>query len=235
MFDRYGDLYVFSEDKDLDPHLIHKLIGKGAKNIFTRTAFCKEERIFEVKWQSPFERKKFSTRYLHCENNILLYGDLCETYYSPRYASERLEICKLIKIKGLKKVTIVGSGISPLGILLVKNTNCDVIEYQINPRATHFGLINQKINRVENVLTKNQKYQNQPSQCIISIIPTKGLDFHKIYNFEKLAIVYVLLDYDQIQNFESELKNYYHLKIIHSTIARRFSKYQNIYRICMEK
>lgn len=226
MYDIYGDLVVLTKKGS-----IIELLKKNHKKICVRSAVSTAHRIYNVEWVSPYKQNEFSYRYLHKEGNMLLYGDVKQVYYCPRYHFERVQIKKILEqLKGTP-ITIVGSGISPYSIILSENH--EITEFEPNQRAVHYGAINLKLNNCT-ATTYAQEYNGQPNKIILSMVPAAPREFHLSYTFEKCCIFYVLLDQSELEPYVKLIETHYQTPVEHRMV-RGYSKTQRIYRFILVK
>jgi len=86
---------------------------------------------------------------IHRENNVLLKLNIETSYYSPRSATERKRIMKLVKAK--ERVLVMFSGIAPFVSVIAKNTDADeVIGVELNPKAHEYAEKNILLNKLKN-------------------------------------------------------------------------------------
>ncbi|MDD5177708.1 MAG: methyltransferase domain-containing protein [Candidatus Nanoarchaeia archaeon] len=152
-FDQIGNIAIFSEfPKELKKK--EKLIGetliKLNKNL--KTAAIKSEKHsgrFRTKKVRIIagEKTKGTT---HKESGVILKLDVEKCYFSPRTGSERLRIAKLVKKN--ESVLVMFSGISPLPLVISKNSKAkEIYGIEINPVAHKYAEENIKLNKVKNV------------------------------------------------------------------------------------
>ncbi|MFC1775132.1 class I SAM-dependent methyltransferase family protein [Nanoarchaeota archaeon] len=91
---------------------------------------------------------------IHKENGVRIKLHLEKTYFSPRSATERLRIAKLVKNN--EKVLVMFSGIAPFPIVIARNSNPSIIiGIELNKEAYEFALENSKLNKVSNLTLYN--------------------------------------------------------------------------------
>lgn len=238
--------------------LILKVISEGYKKIYTRTKCEGVYRNMNVRWCSPYKTDFSSPYYLCRENNKLFFGHIGTVFYNPRYSGEHANItkylctyldlnskvlesdCTAIREKSNLKTKIhdlgiVGSGISPYTIYLSETQRFNITEYECNPEAYRFGLINKKLNGAPDVQSHQKYYENQSHEIIISIIPAQNPDFHKNYNFKKDLLFYHTLE--DITAFKTiqDISRSYNSRLVNYQIVRPYSKGINTYRIHLTK
>lgn len=232
-YDFYGDIVVTSKlNLELTPLL------KRYRKIYHRGAFSGPYRTLALRWISPFEEKPFDTRFLSSESNYKFYGDLSLSYYSPRYANQRLRIKELVGKGDYDSLTVVGSGISTFSIY------CEpyfkrVTEYEINPEARRYGYINKVLNKCDlKKFEQKEEYDTgcaAESQVVLSIIPSEPLDFHLKYKFSKILVFYLNLQKADLEKIISRVKQNYNPCTVKICEARKYSVLSGIYRVMVVK
>ena len=151
-FDVVGDILIFSELKGLKKR--EKLIAKTALQLLkhVKTVAVKSEthsglyRTKKIRIISGAKNKVV----LYKENNAIMKLNVETCYFSPRLATERLRIAKLVKPD--ESVLVMFSGISPYALVIAKNSKAkEVYGVEINPEAHRYAVENVKLNNVKNV------------------------------------------------------------------------------------
>lgn len=88
------------------------------------------------------------TETLHKESSAKIMLDVAKLYFSPRLASERLRIAKLVKPNEI--ILVMFSGCAPYPLVIAKNSPAKII-YAIekNPTAYQYAVKNVKLNKLE--------------------------------------------------------------------------------------
>jgi len=121
---------------------------KGHKSI--RTILEKSERF---KGRLRTLRTKFvagekTKEVLYKENGCTFRFNVESCYFSPRLASERLEIAKLVK-KG-EKVLVMFGGVAPFAIVIAKLAKpAKVVSVELGKECSKYALQNVKMNKVD--------------------------------------------------------------------------------------
>jgi len=152
-FDAVGDILIFS---DFPKELIkkQKLIGefildtlKQIKTVAIKT------RQYSGKYRTPKLKiiaGKKSKETIHKENGILIKLNPEKVYFSPRTATERLRIAKLIKKP--ESVLVMFSGLAPFPLTISKHSKAkEIYGIEINPTAHKYALENIKLNKRKNI------------------------------------------------------------------------------------
>ena len=220
-------------NKDLGP-----LLAAGYKKIFFKQKCFDEYRRMNLKWVSPYKPQENSEYFFCKENKYRFFGNIKEVFYNPRYAEDRLNLVKKLETKSLKDKTslcIVGSGISPYTVYL-SSLFKEITEYEINPEAHRYGLINKTLNGCTHVKSLNEPYKNDNSyDYIVSVVPAGDLSFHKKYNFNDTLITYVTANCEQINPIMDSLKTFHNCDQAQFKIVRPYCKNVNTYRLWMSK
>ena len=92
--------------------------------------------------------KNFETQYT--EFGLKFFFDIRKTYFTPRLASERERIAKLIKPG--ERVLVMFSGVAPYPLVFSRLSKAkEIIGIEINPNAHKFAIENIKRNKISNV------------------------------------------------------------------------------------
>ena len=234
MYDILGDLVVFPSNYEPQWEELLFLLKKGYKKIYKRSKIHDQHRISDLIWLSPYPELPNSSKFFHKEGGFIIYGDLKQAYYSPRYAKERSELFKLLKnLKesyDLKTLDLVGSGISPFSLYLHQIFNIE--QYEINERAIHFGSLNLRLNNLEPLKTFQLYHNSRIPDVLIAMIPAETLEFHKNYLFEKILVLYLLTD-SSLKEL-TPLREHYKATILDCKNIRPYHKGYGVYRIILK-
>ncbi|MFH1332215.1 MAG: class I SAM-dependent methyltransferase family protein [archaeon] len=151
-FDLVGDILIFSELKGLKKR--EKLIANAALDLFkqVKTVAVKSEKhagLYRTKSVRIIggAKNKVTT---YKENNVVMKLNVESCYFSPRLATERLRIAKLVKPK--ESVLVMFSGIAPYPLVIAKNSKArEIYSVEINPEAHKYALENVKLNKLNNI------------------------------------------------------------------------------------
>jgi tRNA (guanine37-N1)-methyltransferase len=92
--------------------------------------------------------KKLETIYR--ESNCIFELNVKTCFFSPRLATDRLDIARMCKPK--EKIIVLFSGIAPYGIVIAKNARVQkVVCVEISKECSKYALKNVKLNRLWNV------------------------------------------------------------------------------------
>ncbi|MEM4268170.1 MAG: class I SAM-dependent methyltransferase family protein [Candidatus Woesearchaeota archaeon] len=150
-FDIIGDIAIVEIDEPLvkKGRLIGETLLKVNKNVKTvlkkHGGHSGEFRTQKMLFLAGEDKRETT----HKENNVLLKVDVERVYFSPRLATERKRIAKLIR-KG-ERVLVMFSGCGPYVCVIAKNTSAsEVIGVEINPEGHRFANENIRMNRLKN-------------------------------------------------------------------------------------
>jgi len=90
-----------------------------------------------------------NTEVIHVEHDYKLKIDPQKAYFSPREATERQRIAKLIEPR--EKILVMFSGVCPYPIAIVRKEHLvdKIYAVEVNPEAHKYALENIKLNKVE--------------------------------------------------------------------------------------
>ena len=248
-FDVVGNILIFADfPKELKKKrkIIGETILSNYKNIKT---VLKKSKKYSGKYRLPklsyiAGKKKKET--MHKENNISLKLNVEKVYFSPRLATERLRIAKLVKKNESVLVMFSGSGAYPL--VIAKNSNPNIIYgIEVNPIAHKYAEQNIFLNKIKNIkLIKGDVKKiipklNEKFDRIVMPLP-KGAENYLDSAFKaskKKAIIHLYLfsEEDKISSIAESLKNASKklkkkIKIINIAKCGQFSPRVN--RICID-
>jgi tRNA (guanine37-N1)-methyltransferase len=150
-FDIIGDIIIIKIPEELEEK----------KEIIAKTLINKIKTVNTVFQQISSVQGEYRTRRLcfltginksnteYREHGCIFKVDVLKTYFSPRLATERLRVSKLI---GNNEIIInMFAGIGTYSIILAKkNPDCIVYSIDSNPYANDLCIINSKLNKVQN-------------------------------------------------------------------------------------
>lgn len=152
-FDIIGDIAIFNDmPKKLRKR--EKMIAQTLMSLHSNVrAVAKKVGKFSGKLRTPKitviagEKRKET---LHKENGCFLKLHIEKCYFSPRLASERLRIAKLVK-KG-EDVLVLFSGVAPYPCVIAKNAlPKEVCGIELNKAAHKYAEENIKLNKLSNI------------------------------------------------------------------------------------
>jgi tRNA (guanine37-N1)-methyltransferase len=182
--DIVGDMAIIEIDRELLQH--KKEIGEAflKQNASIKTVLKKSGghegnlRIQKNEWLAG-EKK---TQSLHKENGCWLMVDVDKVYYSPRTATERLRIARLVRLG--EEVLVMFSGCAPFPCVIAKNAKpAKVVGIELNPAGHLLGMENVRLNKFTNVeLIQGDVRVVMPRlktafDRIIMPLPKTGVDF----------------------------------------------------------
>ena len=176
---------------------------------------------------------------IHKENGCLLKLDIERCYFSPRLASERLRIAKLVK-KG-EDVLVLFSGVAPYPCVIARNA-CpkEVYGIELNKTAHHYAEENIKLNKftsihlfqgdIKRVLPKLSKKFDR----IIMPLPKESPAYLSLAlkKLKQKGIMHLYL-FAREEDFNSIKKEYYK-KFKHVVLVACGLYAPYVYRICLD-
>ena len=148
-YDLVGSIAILNE-KAKNKEKIAKDLLKSHKNIETvvirKGMYSGLHRLRETKYIAGEKTKET----VHKENNALIKLNIDTCYFSPRTASERLRIAKLVKKN--ETILVMFSGVMPYGVVIARNAKPKKIYgIEINKEAHKYALENVRLNRISNI------------------------------------------------------------------------------------
>ena len=152
-FDIIGDIAVLEIPRELEfvEKEIARIFLKTHPNVKTvlkkKGAHEGSFRIQKLELLAGEDKKET----IYVENKARFKLNLEEVYFSPRLASERLRIARLVKKD--EKVLVMFSGYAPYPITILKNSGENskpkiVFGVELNPKAHEYALINKELNKI---------------------------------------------------------------------------------------
>ncbi|MBT5021814.1 class I SAM-dependent methyltransferase family protein [Candidatus Woesearchaeota archaeon] len=251
-FDVVGTIAILEIDPPLDKKqkLIAETILKIHKGIKTvvRKADKHDGTFRTQKMEFIAGEKTLET--IHKENNIQLFLNVQEVYFSTRLSTERKRISQIIKPK--EKILVMFSGCAPYPCVFSKNTEADqIVGIEINPKGHDYGIKNIELNKLTNITLINGdvkeiipdliKQTNQKFDRILMPLPKSAEDFldaaliaakkHSIIHF------YAFLHEDNFHEAHDAIakackKNKLDHKIIRTVKCGQHAP--RVYRICVD-
>ncbi|MBI4450695.1 class I SAM-dependent methyltransferase family protein [Candidatus Woesearchaeota archaeon] len=151
-FDIIGDIAVIEVPKELRKKekiiagavlKLHHNVGVVAKKLGGHAGRFRTQRLKILAGGKRFETTTV-------ESGVRLKLDVEKCYYSPRSATERLRIAKLVR-KG-ERILVMFSGIAPYPLVLARRSLArELVGVEHNPIAHKFALENVRMNKATNV------------------------------------------------------------------------------------
>jgi len=87
---------------------------------------------------------------IHKENNCKIKLDIETCYFSPRLASDRLEIAK--QVKNNERILVMFGGVAPYPLVIAKNSKAkEIYTIELNRIACKYAEENVKLNKLNNI------------------------------------------------------------------------------------
>ncbi|MEK6852475.1 MAG: methyltransferase domain-containing protein [Nanoarchaeota archaeon] len=151
-FDIIGKIAVINLPLSSQLSEAKKLASKIIKLKNIETVAVKNEkfkgRLRKASYRVIVGKKTLET--VHKENGYSIKLNLSKVYFSPRLASDRLEIAGQVR-KG-ERVLVMFAGVLPYALCIAKHSKAsNIVAIEINRTAVKYALENLKINKVSNV------------------------------------------------------------------------------------
>ncbi len=243
-FDTIGDIAIIEIEEELlsKKEIIANSILKLHKNI--KTVVRKigghegEYRIQQYEYLAG-EKK---TETVHKENGIIIKLDIAKTYFTPRWASERLRIAK--QVKENEKVLVMFSGVGIFGLIIAKHSKAkEIICIEINSDACKYSDENIKLNKI-----KNMKNYCGDVRAVIPEIRLLGFDrvimplpktaveyldlATKVTKTDGIIHLYLFSTEEDIKNKINEIEKNYKVELIN--IIKTGQQSPKVWRYCMD-
>lgn len=151
-YDVIGNIAIIEIPKELSEkeELIGKTILEMHRNVKTvAKKIGAHKGIYRAQKVKIIAGEK-SKETLYRENNVMLKLDVEKVYFSPRLATERKRIAKLVK--NGERVLVMFSGCGPYPFVISKNSKAkEVYGVELNPVAHKYATENIRLNKTENV------------------------------------------------------------------------------------
>jgi tRNA (guanine37-N1)-methyltransferase len=207
-FDVVGNILILELPKRLEKKEKH--IAKAflnLKNIHTivKKSSPHKGKLRLQKYKILAGKRKKET--MHRENNALIKLNIDQTYFSPRLATERLRIAKLVKPK--ESVLVMFSGCAPYVLVIAKNSKPKMIHgIEINKKAHAYALENIKLNKIRNAtlmhgdVNKIMPKLNKRFDRIVMPLPKTAQDFLDVaLKASKKGTIIHFYDFSREENF----------------------------------
>lgn len=145
-------------------------------------------RTIKTRWLAGIKTKTAFYR----ENGCVFKFDIEKCYFSPRLASERLEIAE--KCRKNDSVLVLFAGVAPFSIVIAKKSRCKVVSVELGRECHKYAVENVRLNKLSNVeiiqgdvkklsrlLKKNEKF----SKIIMPRPQLKETFLHYVWKFTK--------------------------------------------------
>ncbi len=150
-FDIIGEIIVVQIPFDIEKKskiVAETLLNqhKNIKAVYARGKFYGRLRKPKLKWLAG--KKILETTYK--ESGCLFKLNIKTCFFSPRLATDRLDIARMCKPK--ERVIVLFSGIAPYGLVIAKNVVVKkVVCVEISKECSKYALENVKLNKIRNV------------------------------------------------------------------------------------
>jgi tRNA (guanine37-N1)-methyltransferase len=150
---------------------------------------------------------------LHRENACWMKLDIDKCYFSPRLASDRLDIARQVR-KG-EKVLVMFGGVAPYAIVIAKNSRArEVLSVEINRIASEYARKNVSLNKLGNVeivqgdvkriMPKLKKEKMKFDRIVMARPQLKETFLHEAFMAAKKGTIIHLHDYSDEKNVPDE-------------------------------
>lgn len=150
-FDVIGSIALIQIPKQLEKK--KKIIANILLNLnkHVKAVYCKGKHYGTLrKQQVKFIAGEKIEETTHKESNCILKLNIKTCFFSPRLATDRLEIAK--QVKQNEKVLVMFSGVAPYAIVIAKNAKPkEVVCIELGKEACKYAKENVKINKLNNV------------------------------------------------------------------------------------
>jgi tRNA (guanine37-N1)-methyltransferase len=157
------------------------------------------------------------TEVIHKENKYLLKLDPLRVYFSPREATERQRIAKLVKPN--ERVLVMFSGVAPYAIAIAKAQKDveEIVCVDINLVATQYATENVKLNKLDDKIKVYCWDVREASGLgkfdrIIMPLPETGYQYidvaHRSAKEHAIIHLYGISETKDFSDFEKKLKDY---------------------------
>jgi len=161
---RFPDNFTTKEKKKFAFDLMKK--QKSIKTVLEKSGEIKGRLR---KLSTNFIAGEDTKEIIYKENGCIFKFNIDNTYFSSRLSNERKEIASLIKPN--ESVLVMFSGVSPFPIVIAKNSKAkNVYSNELNTQANKYGLLNIKLNKVDNKVILIPGDINKVTQKIIKEI-----------------------------------------------------------------
>lgn len=247
-FDVVGTIAIFHNFPEQLTKFQFKIAGALLKLHSNLTSVAKEISMHKGRYRTSkikilAGRREKET--IHRENDISLKVNIETCYFSPRLATERLRIAKMIKKP--EKVLVLFSGVGPYVFVIAKNSPAsDIYGIELNKKAHQYALENLKINNLNKNTKKHIILLQGDAKKIVPTLPKKY--FNRIIlplpsdaqSYLKLAIKHLAPSgtiHLYTFSYESELPNItkQYQKLFSSVkIIRAGQSGPRTYRLCLD-
>lgn len=151
-YDRIGDVIIIEVPEEISKY--EKLIGETLLEMHRTVKVVAKK----VGWHyGKYRRQKIKIlagerrkTALYTENNIRMYVNYEDAYFSPRLSQERLRISNLVK-KG-EDVLVMFSGIAPYCLTIRKHSDAGrIVGVEMNPKGHDLAERNVKLNKMSGI------------------------------------------------------------------------------------
>lgn len=180
---------------------------------------------------------------LHKESGVIFSLDAEKCYFSPRTATERMRIARLVKPQ--ESILIMFSGIAAFPLVISRHSHAkEIYAIELNPRAHRYALRNIEINKIKNIVALKGDVKkilpklHKKFDRIIMPLPKdagKYLDL-ALKHLNKKGIIH-FYDFSQEKEFpDSSInkikKHCKKFKVLHATKCGQYAPY--VFRVCID-
>ena len=245
-FDTIGNIAIFTSfpnELKKKERLIAETLLKSNKNLKTiakkTQQYSGKYRLQKIKIIAGEKSKET----LHKENGLQFKLDVEKCYFSPRTASERIRIVRLINPQ--ESVLVMFSGIGAFPLTIAKYSRAkEIYGIEINPAAHKYALENKRLNGCNNVtLLKGDVKKIMPKvkkrfDRIIMPLPKDASQYLSLAlkHLNKKGIIH-FYDFSQEKDFpkasiEKIKKHLKKFKILQAVKCGQYSPYT--FRVCID-
>ena len=176
---------------------------------------------------------------LYKESGVSVKLDITKTYFSPRLATERLRIAKLVK--PMETILVMFSGVGIYPFVIARHSKAKyILGVEINPDAADYAEENLKINKFKNIELRcgdiREEHIHGEFDRIIMPLPESSLLYleYALRWIKKNGIIhlYTFSDEDKINELLDEINEKIKCKILN--VVKCGQRGPRIYRYCVD-
>lgn len=146
VYDLIGKVAIIPEARATKALARKLLQQKAIKAVYARGKIKGKLRLPELKWLAGQRIREV----LHRESGCLIKLDIKSCYFSPRLATDRLEIAK--KVKPNEKVLVMFAGVAPYALIIAKHSKASSIYcIELSKVACKYAKANVELNKFRNI------------------------------------------------------------------------------------
>ena len=193
--DVIGDIAIIRLDEKLEGEkekiaAILLKTNKNIKTVYLDRGIHDEYRRRKIEWIKGARK----TQTIHKEYGIKIMADVSKVYFSPRLATERMRVAKMVEEGSI--VIDMFAGVAPFSLIIAKYAHPEKI-YAIdkNPHAVEYARKNVKLNKMQDIIEvyegdAKEIIKNLPhAHHIIMNLPHKSFEFLP-YAIEKGNVIH---------------------------------------------